>query len=235
MATDGRRIRSLAKPKTIENLKRDPVRVIELALVAFGTVVAAVSSYFSWQAASSAAQQAQYAHEALTAAEANATFRSYITSWNSLCNAITPPEYFLTVGTPLFIGEDRLLVNATNLGFDASTFNMASYVDRVATAEDAAKDEYTVLRTFLPEGEYNNIDLAIFATAYLYTFSPDDIKGRDGLQAQLVRISALCHYYTDEQIKWFKNRSHRTKPVISWLKDMEVGYSMNVPAVPSQR
>jgi hypothetical protein len=235
MTENGRRVRSQAKANELRKLTRDPIRMIELGLVALGTIVAAVSSFFSWQAASSAAQQAQYAREALTAADANATFRSYITSWNSLCNAITPPEYFLTVGIPSCGQEDRLYVSATNLGFDASTFNLATYVDRVATAEDDAKDKYTELRTFLPEGEYTSIELAIFATGYLYTFSPETIRGRDGLQAQLVRISALCHYYTDEQIKWFKDRSHRTKPVILWLEDMQVDYSMNIQAAPFPR
>jgi hypothetical protein len=235
MTYDGRRVRSLKKKRAIEMLKDDPVRSIELAAVVFGTIVAAASSLFSWQAASSAAQQAKFAQEALTAADANATFRSYITAWNSLCNSITPPEYYLTVSTPTFDVDGNLSVVATNLGFDGATFNLATYVDRVAAAEDAAKDKYIELRTFLPEGGYSSVELAILATGYLYTFSPETTHTPDGLQDQLIRISALCHYYTNEQIKWFKDRSHRTKPIILWLKDLQIEYSMNVPAAPFRR
>ncbi|AYG59013.1 hypothetical protein [Rhizobium jaguaris] len=173
-----RRIQSVAKVNWFKQLRHDPLRMIELGLVVLGTTVAAFSSFFSWQAASATAEQAKYAHEALSAADMNASFRTYIASWNKLCNAITPPEYGLTVGTPFFEDEGKLTVIVTNLGFDRAAFNLAAYVDRIADAEDIARDNLIEFKAFLPEDTFGRTEQALTIIGYFYSFSPSAIGPR---------------------------------------------------------
>ncbi|SCY05736.1 hypothetical protein [Rhizobium sp. NFACC06-2] len=235
MQENRRRIRSIAKANWTEQFRRDPVRLVELAIIGFGTGVAALSSFFAWQAASSTAEQAKYAREALTNADANATFRAYISSWNKLCNAITPPEYFLEVGTPFFDEKGHLFVTATNLGFDRAAFDVGTYIDRVAAAEEVAKDNLLEFRTFIPEGTFARTEQAQLVTSFFY-FSPEYLKDEpDGVKKQIVMAAALCHYYTEEQLRWFKDRSHKIPPVINSLAGMNIEYSSNLPPAPRPR
>lgn len=217
------------------HLARDPLRIVELAVVICGTIVSAASSYFAWQAAASTAEQARYAQAALTAADMNATFRTYISSWNRICNAITAPEYYLTVGTPVFDADGRLVVSVTNLGFDRASFDIAKYIDRVAGAEDVAKGTLLEFRTFLPTDAFDRTEQAAIIISYFY-FSPDYLDdGPDELMTQIVRAAALCRYYTEEQMKWFRDRSYKIQPVISSLFRLDIRYSTKEPPTPRPR
>lgn len=234
MQLDGRRIRPIGKQPLSKRLRDDPLRAAELLLLAAGMFVSALSSFFAWQAASSSAEQAKFAHEALTTADANSTFRTYMTSWNRMCNAIMPPQYFLTVGTPVLVDDGELLVTATNLGFDGAAFDINRYVDRVAGAEDAAKDDFVQLKTFLPD-EIGPLEQALSTIDYFYNSDLIKRDGRDTLKTKLIRAAALCHYYMDEQIRWFKDRSHLIKPIIFFLPNMTIRYSSDFPAAPMGR
>lgn len=233
MASNGRRIRSTKTPAIKTALKSDPVRLLELGLVAFGFVVSVISSGFAWQAAKSSAEQARYAREALTAGDANDAFRDYIATWNKLCRSITPPEYYITVGTPSLFEDGSLHVSVSNLGFDSALFDVGAYIDRVAAAEDAVKDAHLEYRTFVPEDVFARTDQAQIVTSYFY-FSPDYIEEKDGVLTQLVRAAALCHYYTEEQMRWFKDKSHKIAPIIPSLIRLNIEYSSNYPAAPQR-
>lgn len=208
MPNNGRRIRSTEKATFGSAITRDPVRLTELVLVAIGALVSALSAFFAMQAASSSAEQARYAREALTAADANETFRDYIATWNRLCRAITPPEYRLAVGTPTFIEDNALQVSVSNLGFDAALFDVGAYIKRVEAAEDAVKDAHLEYRTFVPEDVFAGTEQAQLVTSYFY-FSPDYLQEKDGVLTQLVTAANLNIYYIIRVAARYRNS--RTK------------------------
>ncbi|MGL3607647.1 hypothetical protein ACSV9I_14115 [Rhizobium sp. G187] len=233
MVNSGRRFRSTEKSTFGAALKRDPVRLMELVLIAIGALVSSLSAYFAMEAAYSSAEQARYAREALTAADANATFKDYIATWNRLCRAITPPEYHLTVGTPDFVEDDALQVSVSNLGFDAALFDIGAYIERVEAAEEAVRDAHLEYRTFVPEDVFARTEQAQLVTPYFY-FSPDYIQEKDGVLTQIVTAAALCHYYTEEQMHWFKDKNYEIAPITPSLLRLNIEYTSNNPAAPQR-
>jgi hypothetical protein len=202
--------------------------VAELVIIALGTAVSALSSFFAWQAASSSAEQAKYAHEALFAADANQTFRTYIASWNKLCSAIAQPNYNLSVGTPSFDDHNNLSVSASNSGFDPAAFDIDAYNDRINTAEIIVRDNLLEFQTFLPEDIFARTEQALTVTAYFYIMSVG-LEDPDELKTRLIRASALCQYYTQEQLRWFKDKSYKIAPVIFALTSMKIEYTEDLP------
>lgn len=235
MVQDGRRIRPIEKKSLFGAIKGDPIRMLELALVALGSGIATLSAFFSWQAASAAKEQATYAHEALYKAEENSTFRTYIASWNKLCRAIAPEEEFLSVGIPELAGDGHLTVTATNLGFDPAIYDSRLYVDRVVTAENAVKDNLLEFRTFLPGDVFPRTEQAIMIIGYFYQTPSSTGDNRRALQNQIIKAAALCNYYTEEQMKWFKDRSHKIKPIVLLLDDMKIDYTSDFNPAPMGR
>jgi hypothetical protein len=234
MEEDGRRIRSVAKKKWLGEIMSDPVRLIELSLVALGTVVASLSSFFSWQAASYTAEQARYARDALNAADTNATFRTYIASWNKLCEVVTPPEYKLYVQTPVLM-DGTLEVLATNTGFDRALFDIDAHNKRVSNQEAIVRDNLLELRTFVSNDDlFVRPDQALSVTAFFYIINIST-EGPEELQTRLVRAAALCNYYTEEQMRWYKDRTRTIAPVVYLLQSMKIEYTENTSPDPLHR
>lgn len=234
MEENGRRIRSIAKKDWWHELTRDPIRLLEVGLVGFGAAVAALSAYFSWQAAATSSEQARYAREALSSSEANATFKTYIASWNKLCTAVAPRDYKLFVGTPYLFENGDLVVTVSNSGFDRALFDIDAHNERVSNQEDIVRDNLLELRSFLPGDIFGRPDQALTVTAYFYIMNIPT-EGDDELKTRLVRAAALCNYYTEEQLRWYKDKSRRIAPIVYLLTRMKIEYSEDSPPTPGRR
>jgi|UPI0004704E23 hypothetical protein len=210
------------------------MRWIELGLVAFGVTVSAASSYFAWQAASYTAEQAKYAQQALNASDFNQSFRTYIASWNRLCEAINPPEYKLIVSTPFYDAAEEFIVMVTNHGFDRALFDIDAHNKRVNEADKNVRDDMLALRTFMPAGSKLVPQQASNVTGFFFVWNLEE-EGSNDLKKRLVRAAALCRYYTEEQLEWFRDRNHTTKPVLHLWDGMKIEHLLDQPPTPKPR
>lgn len=233
MHEPNRKVKSLNAATLRQRLKSDPLRSLELGIVFIGTVVSALSSFFAWQASSSSAQQAEYAREALTTAEANSTFRSYLSAWNKMCQAINPTEYLLDVSLPGYDRDGVFHITVDNRGFDRAAFDYQDYVRRVEGAERAAFDELLSYRTFSKNIE--GLDGPESPTPYFY-FLPRDLGyDVDRIERQLIKSYALCFYHLETQMLWYKDRTFRARPIIRLLNDVEIRYTRRLDPAPKPR
>lgn len=204
MPDNGRRIRSLSKPDYARELKRDPVRRLELGLIAFGTLVSALSSLFAWQAASSSAEQARYAREALTTTDLNRTFEGFLDNWTKLCDTIDITDG--TVGFELRAAQDHqiIIVEATDLAYEFRPLDRPSQRRHVIKAMDSAVAAQEKLGLWLSHDTIETMGFEV-VMANLIMLSRIDASESEGRHySAMLKQAGYCKLWKRWFMTWFK-------------------------------